>query len=292
MAPVLCFGELLWDELPAGPRLGGAPANVAYHLAQLGVAVRLVSAVGADPRGDEALARLAAAGVDVALVARQAELPTGRVRVQLAADGPHYRIEEGVAWDDIAFAPVLREAATAASALVFGTLAQRTAPNRATLSALLAAAGTAVKVCDLNFRSPFIAAAAVADSLRRADIVKLNADELAALPDLLALPAGAEFPQRLLAEFNLRRIVITRGELGCWILDAAGRVEAAAPAASVADSVGAGDAFTAVLVYGELQGWSPARIARAACAAGAFVASQPGAMPTWPPALRERLLAD
>ena len=289
---VLCFGELLWDELPTGPRLGGAPANVAYHLAQLGVPVRLVSAVGTDPAGDQARDELAAAGVDVELVARHPLLATGRVRVRLETDGPHYRIEEGVAWDHIAFAPALRAAATEAGALVFGTLALRSAANRATLAELLAAADGALKLCDLNFRPPFVSAATVAENLRRADVLKLNADELAALPGLVAVPAGEDFAQRLLAQFDLRRIVLTRGELGCRIIDAEDDCEAAAPPTAVADSVGAGDAFTALLVLGELKGWPPARIARAACAAGAYVAGQPGAMPAWPPDLRAALLAD
>jgi fructokinase len=293
MSAVLCFGELLWDELPAGARLGGAPANVAYHLARLGLPVRLVSAVGCDAAGEEALRRLAEAGVDVELVARRPQLPTGRVRVKLdAAGGPRYRIEEGVAWDSIPFTLALSAAAAAAAALVFGTLAQRTAANRSTLAALIAAAPGALKLCDLNFRSPFVAAAAVAESLRAADVLKLNAEELAALPALLGLPGGTELVPRLLADFRLKRIVLTRGESGCRILMAGRQYDAAPPPTRVVDSVGAGDAFTAMLVFGELAGWPPARGARAACALGAFVAGGSGAMPAWPPGLRERLLAD
>lgn len=292
MNAVLCFGELLWDELPTGARLGGAPANAAYHLAQFGLAARLVSAVGQDAAGTQALTEMAAAGVDVSLVTRQALLPTGRVSVQLTDEGPRYRIAEGVAWDAIPSGPQLSAAAAATQAVVFGTLAQRSAANRATLASLLDSAGKALIVCDLNFRPPFVPAAALSESLRRAEVLKLNEDELAALPLLLDMPGGKDFPRSLCERYELRRLYLTRGKDGCRVVDAAGVLDTPAPAVTVADSVGAGDAFTAAMVYGELQGWPPARSARTACALGAFVAGASGAMPAWPPGLRERLLAD
>lgn len=292
MPCVLCFGELLWDELPGGPRLGGAPANVAYHLAQFGLAARLVSAVGEDAAGARALAQLAAAGVDVSLVARQALLPTGRVSVQLTDEGPRYRIAEGVAWDAIPGGPPLSAAAATAQAVVFGTLAQRSAANQAALADLLEAAGKALIVCDLNFRPPFVTKATVSESLRRAAVLKLNEEELAALPALLGMPAGESFPRSLCEHYGLRRLYLTRGKAGCRAIDAAGVLDAPAPTVTVADSVGAGDAFTAAMVFGELQGWPPARSAATACRVGAFVAGQPGAMPAWPPTLRTRLLSE
>lgn len=293
MDTVLCFGELLWDELPGGAQLGGAPANVAYHLARLGLPVRLVSAVGEDAKGEEALRLLASAGVDVEFVARRPLRPTGRVLVTTdAAEMPQYRIESGVAWDEIPFTPALRAAAADASALVFGTLAQRSPANRSTLASLLHAAPHALKLCDLNLRRPFVDATVVADSLRAADILKLNTEESNALPGLLGRPVPLATPQRLLEDFDLRRIVITRGAAGCRIIDAEADQEASPPPTRLADSVGAGDAFSAMFIYGELAGWPSLRSARAACALGAFVASATGAMPSWPPGLSERLLQD
>ena len=293
MASVLCFGELLWDRLPGGPRLGGAPANVAHHLAQLGVEARLASCVGEDEDGERALAQLREAGVDVTLVARSPRLPTGRVIVATDTPGaPRYHIEAPAAWDAILATAALLEAAAGADAIVYGTLAQRAAPSREALAAALDAAPGALRLCDLNLRPPFADPDVVRASLARATVLKLNEDELAALSGLLDLPAGDALPGHLREGFALRRIYVTRGSGGASAFDGEGRTDRPTPPVAVADSVGAGDAFTSALLFGELAGREAGRILEDACALGAFVASRAGAMPAWPAALRARLLAE
>jgi fructokinase len=151
------------------------------------------------------------------------------------------------------------------------------------------AAPQALKVLDLNLRQPFVDAQIVRDSLETADVLKLNKTELASLPSLLGEAAGAGLPRRLIERFGLVRIYITLGAAGCAVHDDAGNLIEEAPAVSVVDAVGAGDAFTAVMVDGELRGLALVEIARRASAAGAFVASQRGAMAPWPDRLKREL---
>jgi fructokinase len=281
MAHVLCFGEVLWDLLPHGRFLGGAPLNVAYHLAQLGRPAALVSAVGRDALGDAALAAIAERGVDAAAIGRHARLPTGTAVVELDAGGQaRFRIEQPVAWDEIDVTPAL--AGSPPAAIVFGTLALRAPANRTALARLLDAFPAAWVVCDLNLRPPFDKLAPLAPLLARANLLKLNADEArrlcgrgAAADDWRAMAA------ELAAQFHGAAICITLGADGAALREGEGWHTAAAPRVSVRDTIGAGDAFTAALVAGRLRGPAPEwpRILRAACALGGFVASHDGAQP-------------
>lgn len=183
-APViLCFGEILWDFLPDGLFPGGAPFNVAYHLKSLGVDARLVSGVGCDLLGDELLRRLHHWHLDAAGIARHRDLPTGYVRAELSAAGnAHYTITTNVAWDRIMAGDAVIAAARRARAIVFGSLAQRSAANRAVLEALLAALPEgAERVFDVNLRPPHDDIALVHTLARRATLLKLNAAEAARL---------------------------------------------------------------------------------------------------------------
>lgn len=281
---MLCFGEILWDLLPRGRFLGGAPLNVAYHLAQLGGAPALVSAIGRDELGREALTAIAATNVDASTVAQHPTLATGTAEVQLDASGQaRFQIKQPVAWDEIAVEAALGQPAPAA--LVFGTLALRSPANRVALTRVLNAFPHAWIVCDLNLRPPFDDLGPLAPLLGCVALLKLNADEARRLCE--RAPAAADW-REMAGELARRHdgavICITRGAGGACLLDGAVWVEVAAPRVTVRDTVGAGDAFTAALLAGLLRSPQPPdwpRILRTACALGGFVASRDGAQPDY-----------
>ena len=280
MRKVVCFGEILWDVLPHGRFLGGAPLNVAYHLARLGCAPRLVSAVGRDALGDEALAAIARAGLGAESIARHAHVPTGTVNVTLDAAGQaSYVIAEPVAWDEISVAPA---PGVRPAALVFGSLALRRPANRAALRARLAAA-PGLRVCDLNLRAPHDDLAPLAEFLGQLDVLKLNEAEARRLmPPALAAASVATHAAHLAATLRCATVCITLGADGALLRHGEKTFRASAPAVAVRDTIGAGDAFTAALLDGILRArpqpdW-PALLVRAA-ALGAFVASRDGAQP-------------
>jgi fructokinase len=283
MQRVLCFGEILWDLLPAGRFLGGAPFNVAYHLARNGCAAQLVSSVGRDAAGDEALARAVAAGVTVDPPSRHPGLPTGTATVQLDDAGQaRFEIRQPVAWDDIPVDDVLGQPPPAA--VVFGTLALRSPANRTALGRILDAFPQAWIVCDLNLRPPFDDLAPLAPFLRRAHLLKLNADEARRL---CRRPSIDTDWRGMSAELAARQpgtaVCLTLGGDGAGLRDGSLWCQVEVPPVTVRDTVGAGDAFTAALVAGRLR--FPAatwpRQLRAACALGAFVASRDGAQPDY-----------
>lgn len=284
---ILCFGEVLWDCLPTGRLPGGAPLNVAYHLSRLGADPRMISAVGADALGDEILSYLTARGLSTEFIHRQRRLPTGVVTVSLTKSGqPSYTIEEGVAWDDIAGAGEWRAAVPGAEALIFGSLAARTAANRGALDELLATPNL-LRVMDVNLRAPFDERDHVLSLATRADWLKLNEHELAKLS--ARAPGPGEWAESLRPAIEVladatdcRRICVTGGERGAASWNDGTLIHAAAPAITVADTIGAGDAFTAAFVLGLLnapdEGYA---ILERACALGALVASLPGGQPDY-----------
>lgn len=280
---VVCFGEALWDVLPEGIFVGGAPLNVAYHLVRQGVRAVLVSAVGDDFLGDELRRRARAWGVDHRGIARVPPRPTGTVCAALDPDGiASYRIARRVAWDQIPF-PRPR-ARSAPAALVFGTLALREEPNRRTLERLLAAWPHALRVLDLNLRPPFTARRTLRFALRHAQLLKLNDQELAALHGQPAqTPDELERAARHLAGVHrLTRICVTAGARGAGLLwDDGWHWENARPVA-VRDTVGAGDGFLAALLAALLaRGATPAAALAGACRIGEFVAARSGATPPY-----------
>ena len=284
---ILCFGEVLWDCLPTGRLPGGAPLNVAYHLKQLGDEPLMISAVGADALGDEMISYLGGRGLSTEFIARHRRLPTGIVTVALSASGqPSYTIEEGVAWDDIAGSGTWRAALPGAEAIVFGSLAARTAANRGALDELLAAPGL-LRLMDVNLRAPFDERDRVFALAARADWIKLNEHELAMLTEQTPPPGdelGSLIPamEALGETTGVRRICVTCGERGAVLWNEGASAVARAPAIVVRDTIGAGDAFTAALVHGLLTapGADLANLERA-CALGALVASLPGGQPTY-----------
>lgn len=296
---VVGLGELLWDELPDGARLGGAPANFAVMASRLGVHGILASRLGSDERGAEARALLARLPVDSRFLQSDPALPTGRVSVRLEHGQPEYVIHEPVAWDALELTPEWRQLAARADAVCWGTLAQRDARSAETIQAFVAATRPdCLRVFDVNLRAPFFTVAAVERSLGKATLLKLNDGEMPQLLSLSGLrPAIAyssdsdaeraealESDARLLlaAHPQLALVAITLGKHGSLLVTPEETVRHHGISCKVADTVGAGDAFTAALAVHRLTG-EPLRVqSEAANRWGAWVASRAGAMPELP----------
>lgn len=289
---VFGVGEVLWDLLPGGPQLGGAPANFAMHARSLGADAALISRVGDDARGRGALARLADAGLPAGLVQRDATAPTGTVGVSLAADGqPVYAIHEDVAWDRIEATPDALTAAAGADAVCFGTLAQRDPRARAAVQRLVAAAPAgALRIFDINLRQHFHSPEVIGSSLELANVLKVNDAEWPVLAAQFALAGDLRAQIAALAgRFALRAVALTRGAAGSLLLADGVWADEPGRAVAVADTIGAGDAFTAALALGLLAG-RPADVTnRLATDVACFVCSQAGATPTLPARLTQAI---
>jgi fructokinase len=281
---VVGLGELLWDLFPAGKQLGGAPANFAYISSLLGERGIPASRVGEDDLGAEAVRRLGALGLSTEYIQRDAEHPTGTVQVEVDADGqPRFEITEFVAWDFLAWTHRWQELADQADAVCFSTLAQRSEHSRSAMrSFLLAMRPDAVRVCDINLRQNFFNTEVVMESMKLSTIVKLNHDELPRVMQLFDLEHRneEESARKLLLSYDLQLICVTRGNHGSLLISCDERAEHSGFKVRVADTVGAGDAFTAALVHGHLQKESLTQINENANRVGAWVASQAGGMPT------------
>ena len=290
---VIIWGELLWDLFPDGAKVGGAPANVAWHVGQAGGWARLVTRIGDDEPGRRALAELGDL-VDTSLVQIDPERATGEVQVTLTGDEARYRLVPGRAWERIACTDDAIGALGEASVMIYGTLAQRTAAGLEGWRAAIAAAhGRCLKVCDVNLRKTETIevneGVAVLAALERADVVKVNDRELAALGDWL----GWRDP---IAELRKRpRVVaVTHGAQGSTLFgpeSRAGSIEIAGVAARPGgDNVGCGDAYLAILVHGMTLGWDLASSGRAAARWAAAVAEVRGATPRFETARIDDLL--
>jgi len=281
---VLCFGEMLWDLLPHGDFPGGAPFNVACHLHHLGVPVLAVSAVGKDGWGDALLERVRERGLSAAGIGRLDEVPTGTVKAELAANGDaRYVIETAVSWDQIPLEEAVIKAAPSARALVFGSLALRSAANQRTFTRLAALVPTpAWRVFDVNLRAPFDDLELVRRYAPLANVLKLNSTEAARLAGDPTNDEGAEedHARRLGADTGVPFVCVTAGARGAGLLRAGQWSWEPARAVKVVDTVGSGDAFLAQLLAGLLAGGrTDAELLAAACRRGEWVASQAGACP-------------
>lgn len=276
---ILCIGEVLWDALPAGLFLGGAPFNVACHLRAAGLPAAMVSRVGDDRLGQEILRRAKAYGVNVDLVQTDPTLPTGFVQVALDDSGTAaYEIVAPAAWDAIELTDALRTRAASARAIVFGSLAQRAAISRATIERLWET--EALMVFDANLRPPFDDREVVRRSLERADVLKLSDVELKQLGIWFRLPKEEQAAAAALAEsFDCGTVCITRGDRGAAMWRDGTWTEHPGFEVEVKDTVGAGDAFLAVMLAGYLYGATDAAILQHANMIGAYVATQFGAVP-------------
>ena len=277
---ILCVGEVLWDSLPSGLFLGGAPFNVACHLRAAGMPAAMVSRVGDDRLGAEIVARATRFGVTVDLIQVDEALPTGFVCVTLDGNGvPAFNIVAPAAWDAIASSEALMQRAAAARAIVFGSLAQRQAVTRATIEQLWRS--SALMVFDVNLRPPFDDREVVRRSLQRADMVKMSEQELHQLAAWFGLPSGIREGATAIAEqFACPTVCVTRGDQGASLLHEGSWNEQDGFEVEVRDTVGAGDAFLAVLLVGLLNKMSPGAALEHANLIGAYVVTQYGAVPT------------
>jgi len=277
---VVIWGELLWDRFPperGGAQLGGAPANVAWHLAQAGGWAQLVTRVGDDDDGRRAVALLDEL-VDTSLIQVDPERATGEVTVELEGSEPRYTLHAGRAWERIACTAAVIEAIRDAGVFVYGTLSQRTADGLAEWRRAVAAAQVrALKVYDANLRPNDRATHAVAEALEHADLIKLNDREVGQLRALL----GWADPVATLRARRPRIVVVTHGAQGSTIhpLDGPAIDIPGVHAAAGGDNVGCGDAYLALLVFGMTSGWDLAASGRVASRWAAAVAEVRGATP-------------
>jgi len=282
---VVGLGEVLWDLLPGGKQLGGAPANFAYHAQALGAAAYVVSCVGADDLGDEILTRLDSLDLNRDHVAVDDEHPTGTVSVALDADGkPQYAIHENVAWDFIHPRPAMLGLAEMADAVCFGSLAQRSAVSRAAIRDFVAATREdCLRIFDVNLRQHYFHIDTIAPGLTWATVLKLNDEELPVVARLLSIDGtGEEILGTLCRRFNLNLIALTKGGAGSLLFSPERRSIQPGLPVEIADTVGAGDAFTAVLAMGLLAGLDLDAINRHANRVACYVCSRHGATPAMP----------
>ena len=277
---IIGLGEILWDMLPTGKQLGGAPANFAYHVCRLGGNGWAVSAISDDELGREIKNTLSTKKLNTIL--EEVNEPTGTVQVTLDATGvPTYDITEGVAWDHIPFTERIGNLAKETSAVCFGTLAQRSPESRATIHKFIESmpAGS-LKVFDINLRQKYYDEKIISDSLRLADILKINDEELEIVSRMLCLTGTSEERCRAISrEFNLKFVILTMGGDGSKVI-LEDRVHLSTPGKiNIVDTVGAGDSFTAAFMLAYLRGESIEKAHTLATEVSSYVCTKAGAMP-------------
>ena len=301
---ILGLGELLWDLLPEGPRLGGAPANFAVMAARLGNHAAILSRIGRDELGRQAIDQLDPLPADAEYVQIDPEHETGRVTVQIEGGQPSYTIHQPAAWDFLELSDEWVELAERADAICFGSLAQRNEVSRQTIQTLVGLARKeSVRVFDVNLRAPFYSGEVIQESLELATVMKMNDAEVPLVMWSIGLPAGGagvalgidglrDGAERLLEEFpTLGMVAVTRGGQGSLLVTRAEWHEHPGIQVKVADTIGAGDAFTAALTHYLLRGSDLATLNEAGNRWGGWVASQVGAMPDLPEAVRRDMAA-
>lgn len=281
---IVGLGEVLWDVLPEGKKLGGAPANFAYHVSQFGHDTIAISAVGNDALGDETLSALDQKHLNYLMP--RVDYPTGTVQVTLDDEGvPTYSIREGVAWDNIPFTAELEDVAQNTRAVCFGSLAQRSSVSRATVRSFLnAMPSDSLKIFDINLRQNFYTKEIIHDSLRVSNILKINDEELVLIGRMFGYP-GLDMQNKcwlLLGKYNLDMLVLTCGVNGSYVFAPGTMSFQETPKVEVADTVGAGDSFTGTFVAGLLSRRPICEIHRRAVEVSAYVCTCQGAMPHLP----------
>ena len=290
---VVGMGEALWDMLPEGRKLGGAPANFAYHVSQFGLDSRVVSAVGDDELGNEILANFAEKQLDCQI--EKVTYPTGTVQVTLDEKGvPCYEIKEGVAWDNIPYTPALENLAKQTHAVCFGSLAQRNAVSRETINRFIDQMPedeNVLKIFDINLRQHFYSKELIEASLKKSNVLKINDEELFVVGEMFGF-ADIDFQDKcwiLLAKYNLKMLILTCGTEGSYVFTPGEVSFLETPQVQVADTVGAGDSFTGAFVAAILSGKTVKDAHRLAVDVSAFVCTQNGAMPELAEELKNRL---
>lgn len=288
---VIGIGEVLFDVLPEGKKLGGAPANFAYHVSQFGIESCAVSAMGDDELGKEIIDELNEHHLNYQI--EKVDYPTGTVQVTLDANGiPAYDIKEGVAWDNIPFTPTLEEKAKNCTAICFGSLAQRSEVSRNTIHRFLDIMPDEdgrYKVFDINLRQGFFTKEIITESIKRCNILKINDEELITISHIFGYP-DIDLQNKcwlLLGKYNLKMLILTCGVNGSYVFTPGNVSFIETPKVEVADTVGAGDSFTGAFVASILKGKSVREAHELAVKVSAFVCTQNGAMPILPEKLRK-----
>ena len=291
---IVGMGEALWDVLPEGKKIGGAPANFAYHVSQFGFYSRVVSAVGNDALGDEILEVFKEKQLKHQL--QVVNYPTGTVQVTLDSAGiPLYEIKEGVAWDNIPFTDDLKRLALSTRAFCFGSLAQRNEVSRTSINRFLDTmpdGDEQLKIFDINLRQGFYTKEIIRESCQRCNVLKINDEELVAISRMFGYP-GIDLQDKcwiLLAKYNLKMLILTCGTNGSYVFTPGVVSFQETPRVPVADTVGAGDSFTAAFCASLLKGKSVPEAHKLAVEVSAYVCTQSGAMPELPQVLKDRLL--
>lgn len=281
---IVGLGEALWDILPEGAKLGGAPANFAYHASQFGHHAVAVSALGNDALGDQTVAEFDKMGLDY--VMPRVAYPTGTVGVELDAEGiPTYDITADVAWDNMPFTAEIESVARNSRAVCFGSLAQRSQVSRETIHQFLdATPDDCLKIFDINLRQNFYTKEIIQASLRRCNILKINDEELVTIGRMFGYP-GLDIENKcwlILGKYDLDMLVLTCGTNGSYVFAPGSKSFQETPKVEVADTVGAGDSFTGSFVAAVLAGMPIPEAHRLAVTTSAFVCTQKGAMPKLP----------
>lgn len=290
---VVGMGEALWDVLPEGKKIGGAPANFAYHVSQFGLNNRVVSAVGDDKLGMEILDNFREKKLNT--MVEIVPYPTGTVQVELDNEGvPCYDIKEGVAWDNIPYTPALEDLAKHTTTVCFGSLAQRSVVSRETINRFLDTmpAENTLKIFDINLRQGFYTKEILCNSFRKCNVLKINDEELVTVSRMFGYP-GIDLQDKcwiLLAKYNLKMLILTCGVNGSYVFTPGEVSFVETPKVEVADTVGAGDSFTAAFVASILSGLSIGEAHKLAVETSAYVCTQNGAMPVLPQSLKDRVV--
>ncbi len=286
---VVGMGEALWDVLPEGKKIGGAPANFAYHVSQFGLPSCVVSAVGDDPLGKEIVENLTSKGLNQLIA--EVPYPTGTVQVEIDQAGiPQYEIKENVAWDNIPYTAPLESLAERTKAVCFGSLAQRNVVSRNTINRFLDAmepVDDKLVVFDVNLRQGFYNKEILCNSMTRCNILKINDEELVTVSRMFGYP-GIDLQDKcwiLLGKYNLKMLILTCGINGSYVFTPGNVSFQPTPKVEVADTVGAGDSFTAAFISAILKGKPVTEAHALAVRTSAFVCTQKGAMPVLPPDL-------
>ena len=285
---IVGLGEALWDVLPEGKKLGGAPANFAYHAAQFGLDTIAISALGEDKLAEETIEALKEHNLNYLMP--RVPYPTGTVQVTLTGDGiPTYDIKENVAWDNIPLTDEMLEIAKNARAVCFGSLAQRNVVSRENIHKFLdATPKDCVKIFDINLRQQFYTKEVIKESLKRCNILKINDEELVLIGRMFGYP-GLDIENKcwlILGKYNLDMLVLTCGTNGSYVFTPGQMSFQETPKVEVADTVGAGDSFTGSFVGSILNGKPVPEAHKIAVHVSAFVCTQNGAMPVVPDRLK------
>lgn len=283
---VVGIGEALWDILPEGKKLGGAPANFAYHVSQFGLESMVVSAIGKDKLGNEILENLSEKKLNMLI--EEVQYPTGTVQVELDNEGiPCYDIKENVAWDNIPFTDKLKSIVEKTTAVCFGSLAQRNIVSRETINTFLSLIPNKkgiYKIFDINLRQGFYTKEILCRSMEQCNILKINDEELVTVSRLFGYP-GIDLQDKcwiLLAKYNLEMLILTCGVNGSYVFTPGNVSFVETPKVEVADTVGAGDSFTAAFISALLMKKSVREAHQLAVNVSAYVCTQNGAMPQLP----------